>query len=295
MTIMKQGAILLVCAVVLAGCATTGARRSHVMFDDFTYTSTSELAPHGWIMRTEAGWPGVPGSAWGPESFSLHDGVLRMSSSTSGPANTRQSQLCHQRKYLEGTYAARVRFTDQPVTGPNGDQIVETFYFISPLKAPMDPDYSEIDFEYLPNGGWGHVGPKIHATTWKTFQLEPWIADNTTSNKAGALGGWHTLVAQVADAKVRYFVDGMELADHGGKYFPRVPMSINFNLWFIKDGLIPGMDTRQYDEDIDWVYFVRGKAIAPSDVERDVADLRSKGVKFRDTVPASGLSSPCNF
>jgi hypothetical protein len=214
---------------------------------------------------------------------------------TSGPSDTRQSQLCQQRKFLEGTYASRVRFTDAPVTGPNGDQIVETFYFISPQKAPMDPDYSEIDFEYLPNGGWGHVGPKIHATTWETFQLEPWIADNATDHKDGALAGWHTLVAQVAGGKVRYFVDGQPLAEHGGKYFPESMMSINFNLWFIKEGLTPGTETRQYDEDIDWVYFVRDKAIAPSDVERDVAALRSKGVKFRDTVPPSGLSSPCNF
>jgi len=281
---------------ILAGCASGVLQRSHVLFDDFDYTSTSELAAHGWIMRTESGWPGVPGASWGPQSLSLHDGVLRMSSSTDGSgANTRQTQLCHQRKYLEGTYAARVRFTDAPVAGPNGDQIVETFYFISPLKAPMDPDYSEIDFEYLPNGGWGHVGPKIHATTWRTFQLEPWIADNTTSHQDGARGGWHTLVAQVTEGKVRYFVDGQQFAEQGDKYFPRAMMSINFNLWFVKDGLIPGSETRQYEEDIDWVYFSGGRTLSPETVEREIADLRRRGVHFRDTVPASGLNSPCNF
>ena len=84
-------------------------------------------------------------------------------------ANTTQTQICHQRKYLEGTYAARVRFTDSPVSGPGGDQIVESFYTISPLKAPMDLDYSELDFEYLPNGGWGIDGPTLYATTWGDF------------------------------------------------------------------------------------------------------------------------------
>ncbi len=43
--------------------------------------------------------------------------ILRMTSSTDGTgANTNQTQICHQRKYLEGTYAARVRFTDLPVS-----------------------------------------------------------------------------------------------------------------------------------------------------------------------------------
>src|SRR6476659_6591064 len=112
---MRNASLLLL--ITFAGCASTASRRP-VMFDDFSDTSTSELAAHGWIMRAEPGWPGVPGSAWGPESFSLHDGALRMSASTTGPENTRQAQLCHQRKYLEGTYAARVRFTDEPVAGP---------------------------------------------------------------------------------------------------------------------------------------------------------------------------------
>mgnify|MGYP003694706801 CR=1 FL=1 len=49
--------------------------------------------------------------------------LLRMTSATDGTgANTQQSQICHQRKYLEGTYAARVRFVDLPTEGPGGDQ-----------------------------------------------------------------------------------------------------------------------------------------------------------------------------
>lgn len=295
MMTVKRALLLL---ILLSGCAT---RR--VLFDDFNYAEPQELTRNGWILRTAPGWPGVPGATWGPQSFSLHDDpgvpgnrMLRMSSSTDGtPANTRQTQLCHQRKYLDGTYAARVRFTDLPVAGPNGDQIVETFYFISPLKAPMDPDYGEIDFEYLPNGGWGQEGPRLHTTSWRTFQLEPWIAENATTNKAGAMGGWHTLVAQVSNGEVRYFVDGQPFAQHGGKYYPRVMMSINFNLWFIKDHLIPAPELRRWDEDIDWVYFRAGAPLTPGDVERVVADMRRRSIRFRDTVPESGLSSPCNF
>src|SRR6476469_2358039 len=119
---MKRLAASLLLLLTSVACSTTSARRS-VMFDDFSYSNPSELAQHGWIVRTEAGWPGVQGGAWGPGNVTFVDDggnrVMRMSSHTDGtPANTMQTQICHQRKYLDGTYAARVRFTDAPVAGP---------------------------------------------------------------------------------------------------------------------------------------------------------------------------------
>ena len=279
----------------LTGCAT-----QHVLFDDFNYAQPQDLTRNGWILRTAPGWPGIPGASWGMESYSLHDDagnrLLRMTSVTDGtPANTRQTQLCQQRKFLEGTYAARVRFTDTPAEGANGDEVVETFYLISPQKAPMDPDYSEADFEYLPNGGWGHTGSTFFFTTWETFQLEPWIADNTSTSRAGAMAGWHTLVVQINNGTVKYFVDGQPAADHGGKFYPEVMMSLNFNLWFVRDHLLPPGETRTWVEDVDWVYFRRGPSMAAAEVEREVADMRRRSIRFRDTVPASGLETPCNF
>ncbi len=279
----------------LALLLATGCTGSRVLFDDFSYAKPADVAANGWIIRTAGGWPGVPGAVWGPENVSFHDGALRMTSSSDGKT-TRQTQICHQRKYLEGTYAARVRFNDAPASGPDGDQIVQTFYFVSPQKAPMDPDYSEIDFEYLPNGGWGHTGPTMFGTTWETFQLEPWIADNESGSKPGSLDGWHTLVARVANGKVRFFVDGNPLVEHGGRVYPEVPMSINFNLWFVRDGLVKSDEMRRYEEDLDWVFFT-DKTVSPSVVETAVSNLRRRGVKFRDSVPAPvpALASPCDF
>ena len=261
---------------------------------------------HGWIIRTVAGWPGVPGATWWREGVSfLKDGavsgnrILRMTSSTDGAgAHTKQTQICHERKYREGTYAARVRFSNDTLSGPGGDQLVESFYMISPLKAPMDADYSELDFEYLPNGGWGISGATLYATTWETFSPEPnWKKDNIFNTVSGSQAGWHTLVTQVAGGRVKYFVDGKLLAEHADRFYPESLMSINFNLWFIRDGMTKAQGERAYTEDIDWVFHEAKTALTPEEVEAKVASLRRNSVKFRDTVrpPVPALTSPCDF
>ena len=265
-----------------------------------------QLTKHGWIVRTAPGWPGVPGATWSTDNVTFvkdsdepRNTILRMTSATDGTsANTTQTQICHERKYFEGTYAARVRFTDAPVSGPGGDLLVESFYTISPLKAPMDPDYSELDWEYLPNGGWGIDGPTLYSTTWETFSPEPnWKKDNVFKTANGSQAGWHTLVTQVFGGKVTYFVDGKLFVEHGGDYYPEDTMSINFNLWFIRDGMIKATESRRYQEDIDWVFYQAGVGLTPGEVDAAVASLRKKSIKFRDTVPAKvpALTSPCNF
>jgi hypothetical protein len=303
---------LFACAVALiaitlmnatAIITSTSAAPAAVLFEDFSYTNKEQLKKNGWIIRTEAGWPGVPGATWSENGVSLHKEssiqFLRMTSATEGTgATTTQTQICQQRKFFEGTYAARVRFTDAPVSGPGGDQIVESFYTIAPLKAPMDPDYSELDYEYLPNGGWGIDGPTLYATTWETFSPEPnWKKDNVFKTTNGSQAGWHTLITQVMNKKVSYFVDGNLFAEHGDQYYPEDTMSINFNLWFIRDGMTKSTEKRQYQEDIDWVFFQANTALTPQQVEAEVAKLRRSSRGFRDTVPPKvpALVSPCNF
>ncbi|HEX3251060.1 MAG TPA: glycoside hydrolase family 16 protein [Pyrinomonadaceae bacterium] len=297
-------ALLIVLALASSFPSLRAAAPAAMLFDDFSYANKQQLKKNGWIVRTEPGWPGIPGATWWDEGVTLvkdpdqaNNRILRMTSATDGPgAATMQTQICHQRKFFEGTYAARVRFTDKSVSGPGGDQIVQSFYTISPLKAPMDPDYSELDYEYLPNGGWGIDGPTLYATTWETFSPEPnWKKDNVFQTSNGSQAGWHTLVTQVMDQKVRYYVDGKLFAEHGGNYYPEDTMSINFNLWFIRDGMTKATERRQYEEDIDWVFFQASTALTPEQVEAAVAALRKRSVKFRDTVPSKRLKSPCNF
>ncbi|HSC81669.1 MAG TPA: glycoside hydrolase family 16 protein, partial [Chitinolyticbacter sp.] len=235
-----------------------------VFFDDFQYSDIKAMTANGWKLRNGTGWPGVEGARWVAGGIGViadpatpGNRLLQLSAASDGSAKgTRQAQLCHARKYLEGTYAARVRFSDTPVHGPDGDQIVQTFYLISPLKAPAHPDYSEIDFEYLPNGGWGASGATFYVTTWETFIPAPkFWKDNQHDRLRGSQAGWRTLVVQVAGGRVEYFVDGTPLARHGGGYYPEVPMSINFNLWFSALGA-NSSQPRTYLEQVDWVLHV---------------------------------------
>ena len=303
---MKKTLVAAVLTLLIASSLLSlrAAAPAPMLFDDFSYSDKQQMKKNGWIIRTEAGWPGVPGATWLDQNvWTLKDGsrannwIVRMTATTDGTAaNTTQAQFCHQRKFLEGTYAARVRFSDGPGSGPDGDQVVQSFYTISPLKAPMDPDYSELDWEYLPNGGWGIDGPTLYSTTWETFSPEPnWKKDNVFQTTNGSEAGWHTLVTQVSDQKVKYFRDGKLFAEHGGNYYPEDTMSINFNLWFIRDGMLKANERRHYQEDIDWVFFQANTALTPEQVEAAVAAMRKRSVRFRDTLPSKNLNSPCNF
>lgn len=142
------------------------------------------------------------------------------------------------------------------------------------------------------------AGPALFVTTWETFSPEPdWVAVSTSGTATGSRNGWHTLVLQVADGDVTYHVDGSELDAHGGRYYPEVPMSINFNLWFIRDGLLASREERRYQQDVDWVFHRPGAVLSPQEVLGQVARLLRASIAFRDTVPAAPprLTSPCDL
>ncbi|GAB3407574.1 glycoside hydrolase family 16 protein [Flindersiella endophytica] len=288
----RAGAVValgLTTALAIGTTAPAGAAPSAELFDDFTYAGPddSRIAARNWTVRTGGGGPGVPGAVWAKENVAfpaIDSGkALELKASYDG-TTTRQSEVYHQRKFFEGTYAARVRFTDAPLSGPDGDQLVQTFFTITPLDAPLDPDYGELDFEYLPNGGWGETGPTMFTTTWETYQADPWIADNISTKRTGSLAGWHDLVIQVSGGRAIYYLDGAEFANHGDKYYPETPMSINLNHWFISGGQVSNPTPRAYVEQIDYVYFSRNEVVAPAEVGTRVQAFRSAAVDWKDTV-----------
>ncbi len=273
---------------------TTPPSNGQVVFDDFSYANADDaaIAAHHWTIRTNAGGPGIPGASWPKENVSFpsvggSNKALQLTSSTDGTgAGTRQSEVLHQRKFLEGTYAARVYFTDAPDIGPDGDAVVETFFTITPLDHDMDPSYSEQDFEYLPNGGWGEPSSILYTTSWETYQDEPWVAVNTHTEQRRSYAGWHDLVLQVANGQIRYFIDGELFATHGGDYYPETVQSVNFNLWFISGGQIGSSTPRTYTQKVDWFFHAKNEVLSPSQVTARVNGYRTAGTSWVDTVPA---------
>jgi hypothetical protein len=301
-------------AVAVAGCAQTGPStvasptpaRAGIFFDDFSQRDAQVLQRDGWVLRTKAGHPGIEGASWGPDTVTLVDDpqqpgnrLLRLVARTDGtPQGTAHAQLCHQRKFLDGTYAARVRFNDTPLQGPDGDVVVQTFYVVTPLRFDFDPEYSELDWEYLPNGGWGDPKTRLYGVTWQTVSLHPWKAYNQPLQAFRSVDGWHVLMMQTQGGKTRWFLDGAQLDEHGGRNMPVSPMSLNFNLWFSPGGLLPGTNAlRVYQQDVDWVFHARNALLSPAEVEATVASLRRAGTAHTDSVPAADppLASTCDF
>jgi hypothetical protein len=277
-----------------------------IFFDDFSYADTGALLSHGWRARVARGHPGVPGAEWSPAAVSLVDDVaqagnrvLRLTARTDGtPEGTQQAQVCHARKYLEGTYAARIRFTDDPVSGADGDPVIETFYAVAPLRHDFDPQFSEFDWEYLPNGGWGAPETRLYGISWQTVQIEPWHAYNQLHQEFGSHAGWHVLMMQIANGRTRLFVDGRQIDEHGGRNYPAVPMAISFSLWFSPGGLLPASALpRVWEQDVDWVFHAKDRVMSPDEVLAAVADLRRRGSARLDTVPEGEppLASGCDF
>jgi len=279
---------LLAALGLLGGAPTLAA----VFFDDFSYRDSAELRDAGgWLLRDRAGHPGPAGARWSPAGVQVVDDparpnnrLLRLHARTDGSTEgTEQAQACHARKYLRGTYAARVRFSDSPTHGADGDPVIQTFYAIGPLRHDLDPEFSEVDFEYLPNGGWGSERTRLYGISWQTVQIDPWRAFNQARESFGSHAGWHVLTIQVEAARTRHYIDGRLLAEHGGRNVPVLPMSIAFSLWFSPAGLLPAGDSpRAYEMDVDWVFHAQGATLSPRDVLGRIARLRRAGTARRD-------------
>ncbi|WP_273431834.1 carbohydrate-binding protein [Chitinibacter tainanensis] len=274
-----------------------------LLFDDFSYSSVSQLGGNGWQVRSWGGGPGFSNGSWSPDNLSFvpdpanpGNVLLRMKARTNASGDTvngntltsgtvSQAELSTQEAiYLNGTWAARMYMGDEPVSGPDGDMVVNAFFGITQYLEGAEP-YSEIDFEYLPNGGWGKVGP----TMWSgTYEIAAYDALNhPTASRSGSLRGWHTLLMNVSDGYIRFYVDGELMQDYSGIAQPDHPMYLALQIWLSNasmpdgsPGLLRSTAWREYQQDVDWVFYLRDQQLDQIGVEALVQQLRRNGQSF---------------
>ncbi|WP_374438802.1 glycoside hydrolase family 16 protein [Inhella sp.] len=272
-----------------------------LFFDDFSQADRDQLAAQGWLLRSSPGHPGVPGARWDPAALELLDDpaqpgnrLLRLHTRTDGtPAGTVQSQLCRPQQQLWGTTSARVRFSSRRL---GGDPVVQAVFQVSPLRFDYDPLFSELDWEYLPNGGWGSASTRLYAVAWQTVRLEPWDAHNEMAERADELGGrWLQLTVQNTPAGSRWFVDGQEIARHAGRTIPRQPMALALSHWVSPGGLRSGGPLQGEAFEVDWVIHEAGATRSPAELAATVAALRAQGATRQDTLPPANRPPRCDF
>ncbi|MEU8528814.1 glycoside hydrolase family 16 protein [Streptomyces sp. NPDC048629] len=259
------------------------------LFDNFNYSGADDpsLAAHGWEIRTGGGGPGIKdtwsaaGAGFLSDATAQGGKVLRLRSSTDGTEQGTQQvevQTTGQNLFT-GTFAARVHLSDKPTSGRDGDHVVQTFFPISPSDS--SEKYSELDFEYLPNGGWGSVGPQLDNVSW--YKADP--PDRVHNTLERKLGGWHTMIITAMNGKVTYSLDGKDLFTSSGKYVPREKMDIHFSNWLIDLPFTGG--PRTWDMKVNWVYYKADEAVSPADVQKTVDGFYSAGTDYVNTVPTS--------
>lgn len=255
-------------------------------FDDFTYASTSDSAfTNLWSVRTYGGAPGVPGATWSAANVSFvnegSDKLMQLKASTNGSAagTTHTEVISARQKFRFGTYATRIKFRDAPLSGSRvfADKYVETFFVITPWG---NPSYSEQDFEYLPNGGWGQGNtPTMFLTSFDRNT----VASKPERKLSYSHDGWHTLVLHVRPSGNIYHIDGVERANHDAWFAPLINQYLDFQMWFIELG--PTGAERTYFEQVDWVYFAKDTYLDTNTVNSQVTGLRRASVARKDTVP----------
>ena len=280
-----------------------------VIWDDFNYTGYNDkvAADFGWRFRNGLGWPGKDG-IWSEKQIAfLNDSadagnrIMRFTNYTNGVKgdSTVQCQASKQPAVCKyGTYASRVRFRSTASSGPNvlSDQLTQTFYMIVGIEGtyyePYLPDslkkfharvepHSEMDFEYLPHGGWNHP------STPPTMTNTSWAPEMLNKGNPGNYDGWHVLVLVMDSLKATYYCDGKVLFTHNG-HIPALEMSLNYNQWFIELGT-PG-PKRTYVEDIDWVLYKADQYLSFDEVNQLKDKFRKAGIKRLD----SGLKGAKN-
>ncbi|NKB67742.1 MAG: hypothetical protein GKR89_11825 [Candidatus Latescibacteria bacterium] len=285
------------------GCAET-AMPEELFFDDFQYRNTNQLEDAGWTVRTASGAPGHSEATFRLDRIQLldnegasspRDRILRLEGSTDGThSGTQQAGIETGTLFLEGTYAARIYYRDQPLAGSGEDGIVNAFFARNLLQFDGDPAYSELDFEYLPNNIWTQdEGPQLYIASWDTYFGFQSLFEEDSRNRVvttrvpGSLEGWHTLVIQVFNDLILYYVDGNLKVVHSTEYYPESRMRLSLQIWFHATLGVDLLNTsdREYGMDVDWIFHAKDVVLTTEQVELLVNGLKEMGISRQDSMP----------
>jgi endoglucanase len=256
-------------------------------FEDFDYSDITELEQNGWTIREYQAEPGFPGARWSRDNVALIDDMtmcgnrlVELRVKSGGTEDTIEQAEIYTPIFPseKGTYAARVRFMDYSVqdfggliyTHSHSDPIVQTFFGMSEY-VENDETFCEADFEYVPNsweqGGW----PRMDINSWKMKSTPgPLDDDRQKLTLPESWGGWHTLLFQVEEDKISYYIDGQLQDTHVAPYAPDSPMRIFLQHWVNSTAGPHSSDIWEYDFLVDWVYYVQDVTLSTSAVENIV-------------------------
>ena len=268
------------------------------MFDDFNYSSVDDAqipAFNKWnVVQGVSGPPdGAVYSknniAFVADPASSANKLMALSTTVNGASKaTTHSRLeTDGFDYFEGTYAARVYFSDVPNTYKDAN--IQTFYTIVSSDLGTDGSkYSEIDFEYMASDQWGTATnkPVLYMTSWNRYINDPWQAWKRYFTSQKSWAGWHTCLVSCTDkVNVKFYMDGtligsMSVTDNDGtSVYPRSPMQIAFANWIWNDQIGTSATSRNTTMQVDWVLFYKDVEKTPAQVDALVTDYRTKGVR----------------
>ncbi len=295
-----------------------------IMFDDFTYSGINDNQ-----LGTFNKWRIINGVSGPPEgAYYSRDNVGFINDpnnpenklmTLSTTVNGQTDATTHSRietagfEYFEGTYAARVYFSDLPNTYKDAN--IQTFYTIVSSQLGTDGSrYSELDFEYMAADKWG-ISPDnkvLYLTAWNRYIANPWQAWKRYFAYQQSYAGWHTFVVSATDGtNVKFWIDGQYMGsmattdNDGSSVYPRNPMQVAFANWIWNNVVGPNNSNRTTTMQVDWVLFEKDNELNPQQVNAKVNSLRSQGVQRRNLLgdtyvvnpnqlPTIGITSPAN-
>lgn len=293
--------IILSLLIALAYNVTIGFTQV-IMFDDFNYESITDTE-----LTSFNKWTVVNGLN-GPPTNAIYDRnnvgfindpnnsenkIMTLSTTVNGATNA----ITHSRvqtqgyEYFEGTYAARVYYSETPFGYKDAN--IQTFYTIVGSHLSGDGSkYSELDFEYMASDKWGisQTGEQVmYLTSWNRYIANPWQAWKEYWYEKTSYEGWHTFVVSCNDGtNVNYWIDGILVTtmtvtnNDGTSVYPRNPMQVAFANWVWNSAIGESTDNRTTTMEVDWVLFQKDAELSHDQANTLVNQFRADGVQRRN-------------